>query len=137
MSREDQMLTTYWLNIDYILTKYWLHMTNTTKYMSKISRNVIFSKSKIPTPRITHCTISHNFLLFFTISYDFLLTLTISHYFLLFLHYSDQFSDYSVLFLVISVSFPTIPLLFSTNVIYLLNQGSLIKISLRNLVCNV
>ena len=28
-------------------------MTKTTKRMSKKSRNVIFSKSKIPTPRIT------------------------------------------------------------------------------------
>ena len=28
-------------------------MTKSTKYMSKISRNAIFSKSKNPTPRIT------------------------------------------------------------------------------------
>ena len=33
--------------------QYWLNITKTTKHMSTISRNFIFSKSKNPTPRIT------------------------------------------------------------------------------------
>ena len=97
--------------------------------MSKIYRNVIFSKSINPTPIITHCTISNYFWLFLTISIiiaNFSIFLTISYDF-------DQFPNYSLLFLVISVLFPIIPLLFF--IIYLLNPGILIKISLRNLVC--
>ena len=70
----------------------------------------------------------HYFFLFPTISNYFLLFLTISHH-------SAKFPDYSSLFLMISVLFPTIPSLFC--IIYLLNQGILIKISLRNLVCNI
>ena len=42
-----------WFHFGADMTKYLLNMTKTTKYMSKTSRNVIFSKSKNPTPRIT------------------------------------------------------------------------------------